>query len=143
VGLVHALGELVMHRGMPREMEQLSRRVPVFAPQRARAERELLGYCYAQVGAGFARAWNLPEALVETLEHQDAPFERDGYEPMAGILHVAAWRCRAHEMGYTERKLAVTFPDATALALGLDVAVVLAHAPVDWASSEEARLLLE
>lgn len=143
VGLVHALGELVMHRGMSQEMAQLNQRVDVFSPQRARAEHELLGYCYAQVGAGFARTWHLPEALVETLEHQDAPFEREGYEPMAGILHVASWRCRAHEMGYTERKLAVTFPDKTALALGLDVGVVLAHAPVDWASSQEAQLFLD
>ncbi len=143
VGLVHALGELVMHRGMPQEMAQLNQRIDVFAPQRARAEHELLGYCYAQVGAAFARAWHLPEALVDTLEHHDAPFEREGYEPMAGILHVAAWRCRAHEMGYNERKLAVTFPDKTALALGLDVGVVLDHAPVDWASSQEARLFLE
>lgn len=143
VGLVHALGELVMHRGMPAEMEPLNQRVPVFAPQRARAEFERFGYCYAQVGAGFARAWHLPGALVETLEHQDAPFEREGYEPMAGILHVASWRCRAHEMGYTERKLAVSFPDKTALALGLDVGVVLDHAPVDWASSQEAQLFLD
>ncbi|MFN4361125.1 MAG: HDOD domain-containing protein [Hylemonella sp.] len=143
VGLVHALGELVMHRGMPQEMAQLQQRVDVFAPQRARAEHELLGYSYAQVGAGFARAWHLPEALVETLEHQDAPFEREGYEPMAGILHVASWRCRAHEMGYTERKLAVSFPDKTALVLGLDVDLVLAHAPVDWASSQEAQLFLD
>ncbi|MFZ5568399.1 MAG: HDOD domain-containing protein [Pseudomonadota bacterium] len=143
VGLVHALGELVMHRGMPEAMAQLNQRMEVFAPQRARAEHELLGYSYAQVGAGFARAWHLPEALVETLEHQDAPFEREGYEPMAGILHVASWRCRAHEMGYTERKLAVTFPDKTALALEIDVDVVLAHAPVDWASSQEAQLFLD
>ncbi|MDP3702285.1 MAG: HDOD domain-containing protein [Hylemonella sp.] len=143
VGLVHALGELVMHRGMPQEMEQLNQRINVFAPNRARTEHELLGYCYAQVGAGFARAWKLPEVLVETLEHHDAPFEREGYEPMAGILHVAAWRCRAHEMGYSESKLAVSFPDKTALALGLDVGVVLAHAPVDWASSQEAQLFLD
>ncbi|MFN7443621.1 MAG: HDOD domain-containing protein [Curvibacter sp.] len=143
VGLVHALGELVMHRGMPAEMERLSARVNVFSPRRARAEYQMLGYSYAQVGAGFARAWNLPDALVETLEHQDAPFQREGYEPMAGILHVASWRCRAHEMRYTERRLAVTFPDETALALGLDVSVVLAHAPVDWASSREAQLFLE
>jgi HD-like signal output (HDOD) protein len=144
VGLVHALGELVMHRAMPAEMDRLNGRVNVFSPRRARVEHQMLGYCYAQVGAGFARAWNLPAALVETLEHQDAPFERDDvYEPMAGILHVASWRCRAHEMRYTESRLAVTFPDETALALGLDVSVVLAHAPVDWASSQEAQLFLD
>ena len=144
VGLVHALGELVMHRAMPAEMEQLNARVSVFSPRRARVEHRMLGYSYAQVGAGFARAWHLPAALVETLENQDAPFERDNvYEPMAGILHVASWRCRAHEMRYTESRLAVTFPDETALALGLDVSVVLAHAPVEWASSQEAQLFLD
>ncbi len=139
VGLVHALGELVMHRGMPQEMEPLNRRVDIFAPDRADAEHELLGYSYAQVGAGFARAWALPAALVEALDYQDAPFERDGYEPMAGILHVAAWRCRAHEMGYTEQQLAVTFPDKTAWAVELDLGLVLEHAPVEWTTRQEAQ----
>lgn len=139
VGLVHALGELVMHRGMPEDMERLNRRVNVFAPERADVEHELLGYSYAQVSAGFARNWNLPAELVETLEYHDAPFERDGYEPMAGVLHVAAWRCRAHEMGYTEKQLTVTFPDKTAWAVELDLGVVLLHAPVEWTTRQEAQ----
>lgn len=138
-GLVHALGELVMHRGLAQEMEFLNRRVNIFAPDRADAEHGLLGYSYAQVGAGFARRWNLPPELVETLEYHDAPFERDGYEPMAGILHVAVWRCRAYEMGYTERELTVTFPDRTALAVDLDLGVVLSHAPVEWTTRQEAQ----
>jgi HD-like signal output (HDOD) protein len=142
VGLVHALGELVMHRGLVQEMEHLNRRVNVFAPDRAQAEHELLGYSYAQVGAGFARAWHLPVELVETLEYHDAPFKRYGYEPMAGILHVAAWRCRAYEMGYTEKELTVTFPDQTALAVDLDLSVVLAHAPVEWTTRQEAQAFM-
>lgn len=139
-GLVHALGELVMHRGMLQEMEPLNRRVDVFSPDRANAEHELLGYSYAQVGAGFARSWNLPPEMVEALEYQDAPFEREGYEPMAGILHVASWRCRAHEMGYNERQLTDTFPDRTAWAVELDLDVVLSHAPVNWTTRQEAQV---
>jgi len=139
-GLVHALGELIMHRGMLPEMERLNQRMNVFAPERARVEHELLGYSYAQVGAGFARQWNLPSELVEALEHQDAPFEREGYEPMAGILHVAAWRCRAHEMGYTEKQLTVTFPDKTAWAVELDLELVLELAPVEWTTQREVQL---
>lgn len=139
-GLVHALGELVMHLGMPQEMEPLNRRVDVFSPDRANAEHELLGYSYAQVGAGFARSWNLPPELVEALDYQDAPFEREGYEPMAGILHVASWRCRAHEMGYTERQLTDTFPDRTAWAVELDLDMVLSHAPVAWTTRQEAQI---
>ena len=102
-------------------------------------EHELLGYSYAQVGAGFARAWNLAAELAEVLEDHDAPFERGGYEPMAGILHLAVWRCRAYEMGYTEKDLAVTFPDKTALALEMDLSEVLTLAPVEWTTRQEAQ----
>lgn len=139
-GLLHALGELVMHRGMPQQMAQLDAEVPVFAPGRAAAEHARLGYSYAQVSAGFAQAWNLPAPLVEALQHQDAPFERDGYEPMAAILHVAAWRCRAHEMGYDERRLADSFPDQAAWAVELDLGEVLQHAPIAWTTGQEVQL---
>lgn len=142
-GLVHALGELVMHRGMLQEMEPLNQRVNVFSPERADAEHELLGYSYAQVGAGFARSWNLPPEMVEALDYQDAPFEREGYEPMAGILHVASWRCRAHEMGYNERQLTDTFPDRTAWAVELDLDMVLSHAPVNWTTRQEAQIYVD
>ncbi|MFN4005734.1 MAG: HDOD domain-containing protein [Hylemonella sp.] len=139
-GLLHALGELVMVRGMPELMAQLDAQVPVFAPERAAAEHARLGYSYAQVGAGFARAWNLPDALAEALQHQDAPFERESYEPMAAILHVAAWRCRAYEMGYDERRLADSFPDRAAWAVDLDLGVVLQHAPIAWTTGQEVQL---
>ena len=81
--------------------------------------------------------------FASCMRERDAPklFAFDGGQQ--GTVYVEVWRCRAHEMGYTERKLAVSFPDKTALALGLDVDVVLAHAPVDWASSQEAQLFLD
>jgi len=137
-GLLHGLGMLVMHLGMPRQMEALDRRMPVFSPLRHTAEYELTGYNYAQVGAGLARSWRLPDALVEILEHQDAPFERDSYEPLSGILHLAVWRCRAMEMGYSDEDLAQTFPDTTALALKLDMHEVLGRDPIAWTTGQEA-----
>jgi len=138
VGILHAIGELVIHRGLSREIAPLNAKVSIFSPQRAEAEHEFLGFSYAQVGAGFARAWNLPPMLVEVLEHHDAPFVRGSYEPMAGILHLAAWRCRAEEMGYSYVDLAETFPDTTALALKLDMDAVLERDPIEWTQRHEA-----
>ncbi len=137
VGLVHALGELVMQRGLPQEMTALNQQCSVFAPERAQAEQSRLGYTYAQVGAGFARAWNLPQELTRVVEQHDAPFSRSSSEPLAGMLHMAAWRCRARETGYTESDLAQTYPAIAALALRLQLEEVLALDPVEWASETD------
>jgi HD-like signal output (HDOD) protein len=141
VGLVHALGELVMQRGLPQEMAALNPVCDIFAPERAQAERQLLGYSYAQVGAGFARAWQLPPELTLVVEQHDAPFARGSYEPMAAMLHMAAWRCRAREMGYAEDALAQTYPEVAAMALRLQLEEVLALDPVEWASETDIEAM--
>ena len=140
-GLIHALGELVMQRSLPQQMATLNTHYNIFAPDRAQAEQRLLGYSYAQVGAGFARAWHLPQELTRVVEQHDAPFTHGSYEPLAAMLHMAAWRCRAREMSYDEQALAVSYPDVAALALRLQLEEVLAHDPVEWASESEVEAL--
>lgn len=141
VGLLHALGELVMQRGMPQEMAALDRQCNIFSPGRAQAERARFGYSYAQVGAGFARAWHLPQELTQVIEQHDAPFARGSHEPLAAMLHMAAWRCRAREMGYAEDSLDKTYPEIAALALRLELQEVLAHDPVEWASETDVEAM--
>ena len=141
-GLVHALGELVMQNNLPQQMALLNQHYNIFAPDRAQAEQRLLGYSYAQVGAGFARAWNLPQELVRVVEQHDAPFAQgNSHEPLAAMLHMAAWRCRAREMAYDENALAGSYPDVAALALRLQLDEVLAHDPVEWASESDVEAM--
>ena len=91
-GLLHAVGELAMHIGMPEACAALDQTVLPLDPRRAQAERRAFGFCYAQVGAGFARKWHFPQAMADALEHQYAPFQNEVYEPLAGVIHLAAWR---------------------------------------------------
>jgi HD-like signal output (HDOD) protein len=133
-GLIHAIGELAMHLAMPQEIAQLNKETPPLDLRRARIEQRDFGYCYAAVGAGFARMWNFPQPMVDALEHQYAPFENDVYEPLAGVIHLAAWRARAREANMTERAMVVTFPDAVGVALDLDLDAVLQQDPFDWAA---------
>jgi HD-like signal output (HDOD) protein len=141
-GLIHATGELVMHLGLPQELIALDQQVQPFSLKRAVAERKLLGYCYADVGAGFARNWQFPQPIVDALEQQHAPFENDVYEPMAGVLHLAAWRARARESGYSQQELIDNFPDVVALTLGIDIDMVLQQDPIDWTSGAEGAAML-
>lgn len=133
-GLIHAVGELAMHLGMPEEMAQLDAEVPPLDLRRAKAERRALGYCYASVSAGFARMWHFPQPLIDGLEHQYAPFDNNVYEPLAGVIHLASWRARGREADLSERALAVTFPDSVGVALELDIDMVLQQDPFDWSA---------
>lgn len=141
-GLIHAIGELVMHLGLPQELLVLNRQVPALGLKRAAVERKLLGYCFADVGAGFARSWQFPQPIVDALEYQCAPFENDVYEPMAGIVHLAAWRARAREANCSDQDLIDSFPDVVALALGIDIDMALQQEPINWTSRAEVAVLV-
>ncbi|MEO8858377.1 MAG: HDOD domain-containing protein [Burkholderiaceae bacterium] len=130
-GLIHQLGELTMRIAMPEQVTALDREVPPMDARRGKLERKVLGYNYADVAAGLARKWLFPQPIVEALEYQDAPFD-EGYEPLAGVLHLAAWRARAKDAGFNQRQMAVTFPGAVGELLALDIDIVLQQDPIDW-----------
>ena len=133
-GLIHFVGELAMRMAMPERMATLDSDVPALDARRAKAETRVFGYNYAQVGAGFARKWQFPEPIVDALGHQDAPFDLDAYEPLAGVLHLAAWRARCKDAGLNQREMAVTFPGPVGEVLALDIDMVLQQDPIDWNS---------
>ena len=141
-GMVHAIGELAMHLGMSEQVLALNREVLPLDLKRAQAERHAFGFCYAQVGAGFARQWHFPQPIVDALEHQYAPFDNDVYEPLAGVIHLAAWRARAKEAGLSDKALAVTFPGSVGEVLGLDIDMVLQQDPIDWTAQSPGRSLI-
>jgi HD-like signal output (HDOD) protein len=133
-GMIHAIGELAMHLGMPDVMARMDADVAPLDLRRAKTERRELGYCFASVGAGFARMWQFPQTLIDALEYQHAPFDNNVYEPLAGVIHLASWRARCKEADLGERALAVSFPDSVGVALGLDIDMVLQQDPFDWAA---------
>lgn len=137
-GLIHFVGELAMRIALPAEMAEIDLETPVLDARRAKAERKAFGYSYAQVSAEFARKWLFPEPIVDALEHQDTPFKQDAYEPLAGVIHLAAWRARSKDAGLNQREMAVTFPGTVGEVLALDIDMVLQQDPIDWTSQNSA-----
>ena len=126
-GLIHGIGELVMHVGMPEAMLDLDRSVPMLDLKRSKAERGIFGYSYAEVGAALAREWHLPKRMINAIEHQTAPFDNDVYEPIAGVIHIGSWRARAEEQAMRSELLINTYPDPVGLVLGIDPDTVVAE----------------
>ena len=137
-GLLHAVGELVLHLADAEKTQSLNTLVAPLDPRRAKIEQRILGYNYAHVSAALAQRWQLPEVVVEALRFMGAPFDNDVYEPLAGVLHLAVWRARAREAELGEKELAVSFPGEVGITLGLDIDMVLQQDPIDWTVRPDA-----
>ena len=116
-GLLHGLGELLIHLGNPQKAQSMNTLVLPLDMRRGKIEQRILGYSYSHVSAALAQRWLLPQVVVDALQYQAAPFENTAYEPLAGVIHLAAWRVRGREAGLSERELAVTFPGEIGLML--------------------------
>ncbi len=137
-GLVHGIGELMMHAGMPEAMLDLDRSIPMLDLKRSRAEQGMFGYSYADVGAALAKEWRFPKKMIDAIAHQTAPFDNDAYEPIAGVIHVASWRARAEELSLGSQALINTYPDPVGLALGIDPDSVIGEEIPSLTRSREA-----
>ena len=141
-GLLHALGELVIHLANPDKAQSVNTLVTPFDMRRGKIEHRIFGYDYGHVTAELAQRWQLPTVVVEALRYQGAPFDGNAYEPLAGVIHLASWRARARESGLTDKEMAVSFPDEVGLTLGLDIDMVLQQDPYDWFFKDTAAATL-
>lgn len=136
-GLLHGLGELAMHLFDARRMHDINDLAGPLDIRRGKLELRLLGFCYGQVSAGLARQWDLPQTIIDALRYHSAPFANNVYEPLAGVLHLAAWRARAREAAMGDREMVANFPGEVGVALGLDIDMVLQQDPIDWSAQPD------
>ncbi len=86
-GLLHDIGRLVMFRRLP----AISTEAIIYAQSNllplVEAERDLLGFEHAQIGAAIFKAWELPEFIAQPIggHHQDDCFD----SLLPAIVHLA------------------------------------------------------
>ncbi len=132
VGLVHALGELLLHLCIPQEMAAIDALVPPLDARRSLVEQQILGYGHEEVSARLAERWRLPAKIVEALRYQSEPLAENAGEPLAAVAHLASWRMRAHMAKLDEKQMADSFPGDVGVIVGLDIDMVLQQDPFDW-----------
>lgn len=133
--LLHALGQIILHQTQPERVAVLNQEASIWDPRRPRLEAKHWGYSANSTTAALLRSWNLPSDVVASIQSLEAPMATESFDPMAGLLHLAVWCSRAKHVGWSERTMADTFPVDVALALGVDVDVVLQQEAIDWHQS--------
>lgn len=139
VGITHAIGQLVIHAGMPEQAVLLDEEVNPLDPNRFLMERNLFGYDYAVVGAELALRWEFPQAFSDSIRAFPKPLEPQPFNPMAAIIHMAAWLSRINErnMAYARtnekaippEKVRAEYPTEVATKLGLAPYIMLDKMP--------------
>jgi len=129
VGLMHAIGQLVMHAGMPEKTLEIDKIAGPLDSRRLDVERASFAYDYANVGAELARRWRFPDNFATVLDAFPEPLKTNEFEPMAAVIHLAAWRSRGEENKYSTEELIATFPISVATKLGVTPDLFLKEMP--------------
>ena len=124
IGMMHAIGQLVMHVGAPTESQELDQTCGPYEAGRMAAETAAFGYNYSEVGAELAVRWKFPDIFADTIRDFSAPASR-----MAGVLHLATWCAQADELKLSAEQRAASLPLAVAASLGLSADEILDDMP--------------
>ena len=134
-GLLHAMGQLILHSTQTERVAPINQDMGVWDPRRPRREAQLWGYSANSTTAVLLRQWGLPVDIVNAVRGMEMPLSFEPFDPMAGVLHLAVWCQRARHSGWSERAIMDAFPVDLAIALGIDVDVVLQKEATDWTQS--------
>jgi len=88
-GLLQNVGKVVMAKAFPAEFTQLAHTVYKSEAQLIAAERELLGWDHAAIGAFYLERHRLPLVIVEAVRFHHAPFSAPNHQQFAAATHLA------------------------------------------------------
>ncbi|CDG84735.1 HDOD domain-containing protein [Janthinobacterium agaricidamnosum] len=129
IGMMHAIGQLVIHAAMPEQAMQLDKIAGPLDSRRLDAEQVSLGYCFADVGAELASRWKFPAPFGAAIAAFPAPLAAAPLNRMAAVVHLAAWRARIDESQLTSDEASACYPTEVAAALGLKRGVLTDNMP--------------
>ena len=89
-GLLHNIGHLVAYQKIPEKSLAAQERAAQKNISLYLAEREILGFDYAQLGAELMREWKLPKSLQEITGFHIEPEKADAYRLETAIIHIAS-----------------------------------------------------
>lgn len=119
--LIHNIGELLIQSTLPEEAGLINLAIEK-GSSRVEAQREMLGYDYAQLGAELARRWNLSTAFVDAIAQQLDPLSHEPVSKEAVLIRLAVFVSFAWHAGVPAQAIIARFPRPLADQLGLDPA---------------------
>ncbi|SPF49073.1 conserved hypothetical protein [Candidatus Desulfosporosinus infrequens] len=88
-GLLHDIGKLIITIYLQEIGDYMLKKVTQSKVPYVEFEEIVIGYNHATVGGFLAKAWNLPEDLVEAISYHHAPLKAQNHTQLASVIHVA------------------------------------------------------
>lgn len=118
-GLMHAIGDVLIHLAMPVESEDIDRRAGR-GERRIDIERAVYGYSHCEVGSELARRWCFPVEIQAAILHYDAPLALKPAPPYAALVHIATYLATAQQANLQVDELRAAYPTEVGAAIKLD-----------------------
>lgn len=129
IGMMHAIGQLVMHVGMSEKALQIDKVAGPLDPRRFDIEKQSFEFNFADVGAELSRRWKFPDTFAEAIKAFPDPLDQLVFKPMAAIIHVAAWFARTEANSLSADEVRATCPTDVMARLGLDPYLLIDKMP--------------
>ncbi len=98
-GLLHDIGKVVLNEYVGREFAEIVRRVHDDGMTFSEAERQVLGFSHAQIGAQLAERWSLPEPLVRAIRWHHEPQALEPADVLVDTVYLADCVCMMLGLG--------------------------------------------
>ncbi|WP_269531548.1 HDOD domain-containing protein [Chitinimonas sp. BJYL2] len=134
-GLLHNIGELLIHIAAPGEMSKIDKMV-VAGTDRVQVENMVLGVDLATVGGELARRWQFPTEISRAITQHQNPAAHEPFEPYAGLVALANLIAAQFDVGLSNAEIAELLPAKLLDKLGLDPAKFVADLDHARASCE-------
>jgi HD-like signal output (HDOD) protein len=129
IGMMHAIGQLVIHAGNPAQAQELDKEASIYDPARLAQEKAAMGYDFSEVGAELAIRWKFPALFADTIHSFPEPLRQSPPNRMAAVIHLAVWRAQAEEARADAAQLAASLPALVAADLKLAPEILLEEMP--------------
>ncbi|WP_374347396.1 HDOD domain-containing protein [Chitinimonas sp.] len=120
-GLLHNIGELLIHIALPQEMSKIDKMV-VAGTDRVQVENMVLGLNLATVGGELARRWQFPAEIQRAITQHQNPAAFDEFEPYAGVVALANLLTAQFDAGLANADIAEVLPAKLLDKLAIDPA---------------------
>lgn len=119
-GLMHSVGELLLHLAEGETMHRIDQLVKAGADP-IDLERNQFGFDYAQVGEELAKRWNFPLLITQAVGQHTHVLDTGQPEPYAMVIHVARYLVKARLQDLPAADILGHFPTELAAPLHLDL----------------------
>jgi putative nucleotidyltransferase with HDIG domain len=123
-GLLHDLGKVILGRWAWQRFQEIMQYGQAKEVSFLEAERAVLGFDHAQVGAKIAARWMLPEGLTTAIAAHHQPSGLSPIPPLAAVVHVADCLVLMMGVGLGCDGLQYPIDEASLVSLGLTEAVL-------------------